>query len=523
MKLLFYAQHLGDAHLAEALATLFREPLDLSNVSAITFTEALEANYLRYETNGLFRQVLSETVMHRAASRVEVSQDFLNTLEPRYGLPFWHYVTDNRFLFLRRANHRYDLGTDFSREELVKHVQVRFEMTERFMDEVKPDAVIFPVDVGSSSALVLERVARARNIPVFVPISSRLGSYHTMIDTVFSRARNVEKRFEALQAGLPSENVDNARALISNFREGNVTITYLQNAFTENLEKGMTLGGVANRIKDNIVRRVRKPVFTRKNNDVFQLSQLEYDLHRATIHVRNFRLRLGRYFEAPSVGEKFVFFPFHVEPELSLLLYAPYHTHQTSVVQNVAQSLPWDTALYAKEHPLSVGMKPMGFYKRVKQTPNVRLIYPHLPSRTLIAASRGVVTITGTAGVEAMLMGKPVVTLGDVFYNFVPSLVQHAKSTEALPELLRTFENFTPNEPLLETFVTALLDESIAVDPEQLGKRLVGLPLEAKLNDPSLQHYGAFLTQRLLERLYPATPQSDTKQSFHLEQTLQAR
>lgn len=508
MNLLFYAQRLGDAHLAHALSLVLRETLDIRSVSAVTFTEALEGEYLLQETDGLFSKVLSETTMHQAAKSVKPSQAFLNTLEPRYGLPFWHYVTANRFLVLKRANHRYDLGTTFSREELLAHVQVRFEMIERFVAEAKPDAVIFPVDVGSSSALVLERVARSRGIPVFVPISSRLGEYHTIIDTVFSKARNVEKRFEALQGGAGSDNRDNARALIRDFRAGNVTITYLQNAFTENLEQRMTLKGLSKRVGDNFVRRLRQPTFTKKNGDVFQLSQFEYDLHRAAIHARTLRLRLGHYFQAPVEGEKYVFFPFHVEPELSLLLYAPYHTHQTSVVQNVAQSLPWDTMLYAKEHPLSVGAKPFGFYKRVKETPNVRLIYPHLSSRSLIAASQGVVTITGTAGMEAMLLNKPVVVLGNVFYSFVPSLVQQAKTVEDLPGLLRAFERFTPNEALLETFVTALLDESINLDPERLGRTLETLPLEDKLHHPGVHAYADFLKQKILERLYLEPPRT---------------
>mgnify|MGYP002780840879 CR=1 FL=1 len=192
-------------------------------------------------------------------------------------------------------------------------------------------------------------------------------------------------------------------------------------------------------------------MFQKKEGELFNLSQWEYDLDRAAGYYRRFRLRYGQYFENVVAGEKFVFFPFHVEPELALLLYAPFHTHQSSIMQNVAQSLPWDTCLYVKEHPQAVGVKDMGFYNRVRGTPNVRMIYPHVPSRSLIAGSKGVVTITGTAGMEAMLMNRPAVTLGDVFYNFVPNLVTRAKSSEEVPELVRRFDNFQPDERILET------------------------------------------------------------------------
>lgn len=170
-------------------------------------------------------------------------------------------------------------------------------------------------------------------------------------------------------------------------------------------------------------------------------------------------------------------------------------------MQNVAQSLPWDTCLYVKEHPQAVGVKDMGFYNRVRGTPNVRMIYPHVPSRSLIAGSKGVVTITGTAGMEAMLMNRPAVTLGDVFYNFVPNLVTRAKSSEEVPELVRRFDNFQPDERILETFVTAILDESVEVDPEGLAAKLMPLTLEQKLAHPALQTYTTFSCQKISERL----------------------
>jgi Capsule polysaccharide biosynthesis protein len=135
------------------------------------------------------------------------------------------------------------------------------------------------------------------------------------------------------------------------------------------------------------------------------------------------------------------------------------------------------------------------------------MIYPHISSRALIAASNGVVTITGTAGMEAMLMNKPTVTLGNVFYNFVPKLVKRAKSIEELPELVRQFDTFQPDERILETFVTAILDESIEVDPEGLAAKLMPLSLEQKLAHPDLQTYTTFLCQKIAERSQPSHKQ----------------
>lgn len=251
---------------------------------------------------------------------------------------------------------------------------------------------------------------------------------------------------------------------------------------------------------DIVKLRLNKGVFQEKHGEIFNVSQFQYDLDRAAGYYRRIRLRYGDDFQN-GPGEKYFFFPFHVEPELALLLYAPFHTHQSSIMQNVAQSLPWDTCLYVKEHPQAVGTKDMGFYNRVKSTANVRMIYPHVSSRALIAGSNGVVTITGTAGMEAMLMNKPAITLGDVFYTFVPKLVQRAKSIEELPELIRKLETFKPDEGILENFVSAILDESVEVDPEGLAAKLLPLSLEDKRQHPELITYTDFLIQTIGQRL----------------------
>jgi hypothetical protein len=488
--------------MAFAMALLLRDKLAVSEFAAITFRQAPEAIYLQEETKGLFSKVLSETEMHRQAVTAKARADFIDLLEPLYGLPFWQYVTQNRFLTMKRANYLHQYGTPYSREELVAHVQTRFDMTEKFVDEFKPDVIVFPVDVGPSSALILERVARQRGIQIFVPISSKIGSYHTLIDTVFSEAKNLEHRFNALQKGQPSNHVAKARDLINTFRQGSIVPSYVQGVTTDNFEKKLPVKSALERTSTILRSRLNKAVFQKKEGELFNLSQWEYDLDRAAGYYRRFRLRYGKYFENVIQGEKFVFFPFHVEPELALLLYAPFHTHQSSIMQNVAQSLPWDTCLYVKEHPQAVGVKDMGFYNRVRGTPNVRMIYPHVSSRSLIAGSKGVVTITGTAGMEAMLMNKPTVTLGDVFYNFVPGLVTRAKSIEDVPELVRQFDTFEPNERILENFVTAIVDESVEVDPEGLAAKLLPLTLEQKLAHRELQTYTNFLAQKVTERLY---------------------
>lgn len=506
LNILFYVQRIDDAHLAHALAVSFKDSL-ADRFSALCFREKPEQAYLKEQAAGLFGHILSETEMYRAAEHTRLEPDFVNALEARYGLPFWLYISQDRFLNMRRANYLFAYGTAHKREVLQKHIQTRFQMTEDFLDTVKPDVIVFTgVDVGPSSALILERVAKARGIPVLAPLSSKIGSYHTLIDTVFSRARNVESRFTALQAGSRSPNQEKSKEVIQSFRQGKLVLPYIKDVKVGEYRKAIKPTAIGRRIGHIISQRWKAGgFFHEKHQDIYNLSQWEYELFRLGIEYRNLRLKFSNLFSSPQ-DEAYVFFPLHLEPELALMLYAPYQANQIAVVQNVAQSLPADVCLYVKEHPQSLGKKHYSLYERVAHIPNTRFVYPNTGSRNLIANAKGIVTINSTVGMEAMLMGKPAITLGDVFYSFVEPLVKRAKSHEDLPAMLRDFDHFRPDEAVLENFVAALLDESIEVDPESLAKDLSGLSLEQKLKHPDFEPYARFLGRSISRATQPEKP-----------------
>ena len=48
----------------------------------------------------------------------------------------------------------------------------------------------------------------------------------------------------------------------------------------------------------------------------------------------------------------FIFFPLHLEQEMSLLIQAPFYTNQLEIIKNLVKSLPIGYELYVKEHPL---------------------------------------------------------------------------------------------------------------------------------------------------------------------------
>ena len=116
-------------------------------------------------------------------------------------------------------------------------------------------------------------------------------------------------------------------------------------------------------------------------------------------------------------------FPLHTEPEVSIqILGRPYHKDQIELLRNLAASLPFGMRLLVKEHPRSVGMRSQSFYEKLKQIPNLFFIDQNVNSMKIVKKSKFTAVISSTIGLEAIILGKPVLVLGfpkygDLFEN----------------------------------------------------------------------------------------------------------
>lgn len=155
----------------------------------------------------------------------------------------------------------------------------------------------------------------------------------------------------------------------------------------------------------------------------------------------------------------YYYYPMHLEPEAVVL----YHGHglyrnQVKLIENVAAQLPPGALLYVKDHPHDFGYRSADDYKTLQQVPNVRLIRHDVPGKQLIHHAIGVITITGTAGFEALLMGKQIYTFGKTFYS-ICRRVNYVHHVRELREVLyRNRHVVYTDDNDLYCFVAAYLD-----------------------------------------------------------------
>ncbi|UJQ96062.1 capsular polysaccharide export protein, LipB/KpsS family [Mariluticola halotolerans] len=164
-----------------------------------------------------------------------------------------------------------------------------------------------------------------------------------------------------------------------------------------------------------------------------------------------------------SPDVKYVYFPLHLQPEGSTMTLAPFYLNQISVVENISKSLPANMKLVVKEHPQMLGRRPKSYYESIKQIFNVELIEPFTNNFSVIKNADLVFTITGTAGWEALVLKKPVITLGATIYNQCPLTIQAGDvAPTGWADIIRhALNDYQHDETELRRYIGAIMTRAV--------------------------------------------------------------
>jgi hypothetical protein len=154
-------------------------------------------------------------------------------------------------------------------------------------------------------------------------------------------------------------------------------------------------------------------------------------------------------------GQRFIFFPLHAEPEAALQGLSPEYFYQLSCIAALARDLPAGVLLVVKDTYVSMGVRPDNFYDQIKAFKNVVLLDTMTLGVNVVREAELVATITGTAGFEAAVAGKPVISFG------------HHNIFNCLPHV-RFISDERDLKPALDAFLSESFDRNGA---QQSGAR----------------------------------------------------
>jgi hypothetical protein len=353
-----------------------------------------------------------------------------------------------------------------SYEEMLKRVQVTAKAIIEFLDREKPEVLVISV-IGSVGGSLLYHIAKKRGIKTINIELTRIYN-RVAYSEDYRTFTGAKKTFDEIEKGRKSPERENAKNFIKDFRDQ--PAPYHQQALP-------TFNNQANKIANVQFLKPKKFAWgiywhvktffndlkRRKNKDYTDVFVWWIIWDKIRRKVRGL-IGYSDLYGQIVPNEQFAFFPLHFDPETATMLYAPRYTDQVHLIKQIARSLPLGMKLYVKEHAAMVGYRKRKYYKEIVRIPNVKLINPQINGLDLVQKAKLLVVISSTSGWEGVLLKKPVITFGDVFYNDIPG-VKRCRSFEDLSWLVKEqLENWEHNEDQVVNYVSALLEESVPVD-----------------------------------------------------------
>jgi hypothetical protein len=176
----------------------------------------------------------------------------------------------------------------------------------------------------------------------------------------------------------------------------------------------------------------------------------------------------------PMPETPFVYYPLHVPADMALTLRSPEYLDQVATIDFLLRTLPDTHLLVVKEHPAQIGaVSATRLFELARRFDNFVLLPPQTNNYAVLGRADAIVSVNSKSGAEAVLLGKPVVVMGDAFYRSCP-LVFAVDRLSDVPQRLREAlhaKSFDPAKaaPYFETAWRKSFPGELYVDnPQQL-------------------------------------------------------
>lgn len=160
--------------------------------------------------------------------------------------------------------------------------------------------------------------------------------------------------------------------------------------------------------------------------------------------------------DMPSIlPKRFIFIPFQDDRDTQIRLFSPWINNMRDLFhlgESIARETGWIVVL--KEHPSS-----RESYPDLHEKCHERLFFANgNATQELIESCSLVVTINSTVGLESILLNKPLITLGQAFFN-VEGVVMNAGAVPEVIKLIEVFPEWPIDAGLRKAFLHYLAHE----------------------------------------------------------------
>lgn len=412
-----------------------------------------------------------------------VSEDMVREIEERYNLrSLWRVVYSDRLLaYSFLSSRRFVPQKPVSNEYLLSVCWRTYGLVQELMDRAAPDYVVAPV-IGALPNYLLYLECQHRKVPFFTFAPARFGKYFYVADDQYLCSRAIDARFRELMACPETSSCfADAQQLYAKIRQDDPGSkpAYARSALEQHTWSARTVLRAARELALLPARLVRALTRGRR---VMAIRNIWVPSNSRLNTVRSLLLQAREQFitadeqfpclrSMDQVQFRYVFFPLHVEPEVSLMVFAPEYADQIEVCRRVAQALPAGIRLLVKEHPGMVSSRPRGFYDELRGLLNVELVHSAVSSHTIYSDPRcqAVLGVSSSVCFEAAMNSQPVVMLAPPPYRGLPTVSCADSLHDAIDQLRAHCLGVRPGvgaevDRLNLAVLSAILEQSFSLD-----------------------------------------------------------
>lgn len=443
-------------------------------------------------------QVLSEWEIMKEAEKLDkVDYEYIEKFEQEIGdATLWNAVIcDRRFNYPVRAQFVQDYRPAYDQEFILKVLQVALRYINEHFDLVQPDAVI-SLNAVTLYDYLYYLIARKREIPYFQLKLTRVQNYVSLYTEPLDISPHIGESINKYmkEPDLLRDNqmlLEEVKAFVESAHKESLSY---EGAISKNRGKDGSLkivrekptdidapssairaarNSLGKRLMNLLLDKKMDPHYPSARQSIFY-SKAVKPIRKKLVHSLVFN-NSDREWISNKHQYKYAVYPLNTEPEVALLVYGRTYRNQIETVRNIAGSLPVGWKLVVKEHPNAIGYRSLGFYKKLRQIPNIVLLGPETDTNTLIMGSELVFVVFGTIGLEAILKKKPVIALSKTPYGSFPqSMVRYVNDLTTLAaEINELHSEYHFDNWALNSYLAAHIDGSIRINlfTELLGKK----------------------------------------------------
>ena len=441
----------------------------------------------------------------------EIDENEIQRIETQYGnQPLWNLLFTERQLIPHTHSVEYG-STNYTRNEILNYFITLVNLFESIFNTYQIDTVI---DHGWHDIfrIAIDIIATKRSINYFHITPSRLydfkekkNRWHLGIKRV-DDCLELKNEYRRLQES--NEDIAEGYAYLKYFRDDAKSIYKLSDSSIQNSEKSdkeihKKLLSITNKGKGllkNILftfikSQPRQEYNFRNHTQLRGLARYRWEIIKSLRKYFSYQVFADH---IPYNKIKYTLFTLHVQPEASTSELAPFHVNQLAVIENIARCLPLDWVLVVKQNKSMQNIDPIWFQQKLKQIPNVLLASANENTKELIKHSQAVISITGTSGMEASVLGKKVLQLVPTVPWIILDNVKLVTDWNYLHQILKEEHPSKVTDHFLATYLQAIINTSFTMPKGFHPSNIKSLK---KLSKQELNEGAKIMSQQIIKRV----------------------